>query len=160
MNIHLYRGLLLAAALSLMAAIFGFSNQTGEESGSMSAIFTTPITEIIVAFQEEAMEAAMEAAEVENLYFRIDHLVRKAAHLTEYAILGLVWGLFLRSYGIKTWIFPFLIGSAYAATDEIHQLFLPDRAGLISDVILDSVGVFIGVMCVRLIKKYWRNMPC
>ncbi len=156
MNIHLYRSLLLAAALGLMAAIFGFSSQDGVESGGMSSIVSIPVTEIIVAMQEEAMQVA----EVESLYFQVDHLVRKAAHFTEYALLGLLWGLFLRSYGIKTWILPFLIGSVYAATDEVHQLFLPGRAGLISDVILDSVGVFFGVMLVRLIKKYWRNMPC
>ena len=39
-----------------------------------------------------------------------------------------------------------LTASAYAATDEFHQLFVPGRSGQISDVILDSAGAALGVL--------------
>ena len=40
---------------------------------------------------------------------------------------------------------PWLIAALYAASDEIHQLFVPGRSGQLSDVILDSAGALAGV---------------
>ena len=37
------------------------------------------------------------------------------------------------------------IGIAYAATDEVHQAFVPGRHGAVLDVLVDAVGVLIGV---------------
>ena len=50
-----------------------------------------------------------------------------------------------------------MIGSCYAASDEIHQLFVSGRAGMISDVLIDSVGVLVGWgVFVVLMKKIWK----
>lgn len=38
-----------------------------------------------------------------------------------------------------------LIATAYAATDEVHQLFVPGRGGQVTDVLLDSAGALLGV---------------
>ena len=46
-----------------------------------------------------------------------------------------------------------LIGSFYAASDELHQLFVPGRSGEIKDVLLDSLGVLLGVLLLGLLWK-------
>ena len=50
------------------------------------------------------------------------------------------WSKFL-----KEMLLPWLIAALYAASDEIHQLFVPGRSGQLSDVILDSAGALAGV---------------
>ena len=37
------------------------------------------------------------------------------------------------------------IGIAYAVTDEVHQAFVPGRHGAVLDVLVDAVGVLLGV---------------
>ena len=72
--------------------------------------------------------------------------VGKLAHVTEYLILG--WliqrafgGRSARRTGWQAW----LIALVYAATDELHQMFVPGRASLATDVLIDSAGAAIGI---------------
>ena len=69
-----------------------------------------------------------------------DLLLRKIAHATEYAVLGL---LLLRALGRE--LPAAAVGIAYAVTDEVHQAFVPGRQGAAVDVLVDSVGVLLGV---------------
>jgi VanZ family protein len=70
-----------------------------------------------------------------------DLAVRKLAHLAEYAVLG---GLLQRALGREP--LALLLGSAYAATDEIHQTFVAGRQGSPLDWLLDTAGVAAGVL--------------
>jgi VanZ family protein len=70
-----------------------------------------------------------------------DLVVRKLAHLAEYAVLG---GLLQRALGREP--LALLLGSAYAATDEIHQTFVAGRQGSPLDWLLDTAGVAAGVL--------------
>lgn len=88
----------------------------------------------------------------------ISFYIRKAAHMTEYAILGILWLLTLRAWELKikrAVLFSVIISIVYAATDEAHQLMVAGRAGQIRDVFIDAAGVLIGagiallVHCVR-----------
>jgi hypothetical protein len=77
-----------------------------------------------------------------------DTLLRKGAHLTEYAILG---ALLLRALGRET---PALAaGIAYAATDELHQHFVRGRHAAPLDVLIDAVGVTLGVYVLRRLHQ-------
>lgn len=49
----------------------------------------------------------------------------------------------------KRMIFSLIIGAEYAIFDELHQLFVSDRAGQITDVFIDTIGVVIGI-CVMM----------
>jgi VanZ family protein len=69
-----------------------------------------------------------------------DLLLRKIAHVAEYAVLG---ALLMRAVGSD--LPAAAIGIAYAATDEVHQVFVPGRHGAVLDVLVDAVGVLIGV---------------
>ena len=72
-----------------------------------------------------------------------DTILRKGAHMTEYAILGL---LLLRAIGREL---PALaVGIGYAITDELHQHFVRGRHASPIDVLIDTVGLAIGIFVV------------
>jgi len=48
------------------------------------------------------------------------------------------------------WLFTILIVAAYAAFDELHQLFIPGRSCDIKDWIADMIGVTIGVVAMAI----------
>jgi VanZ family protein len=73
-----------------------------------------------------------------------DEVLRKCAHVTEYAILGF---LLLRAIGRE--LPALLVGIAYAATDEFHQHFVAGRHGSPVDVLIDTVGLLIGTVLVQ-----------
>ena len=76
-------------------------------------------------------------------------MLRKLAHTTEYAVLGF---LLLRAIGREG--LAVLAGVGYAATDELHQHFVPGRHGAVYDVAIDAVGVLVGVYIVpRLARR-------
>lgn len=81
-----------------------------------------------------------------------DLVLRKLAHLAEYAVLG---ALLARAL---TRLWPTLaLGVAYAASDELHQVFVPGRQGSPLDVALDGVGVALGALVwIHLVERRRR----
>lgn len=77
-----------------------------------------------------------------------DLVLRKIAHLTEYAILG---ALLLRA-AAAPWV-AIALGALYATSDEIHQHFVRGRHAAWYDVVLDTVGVTIGVLAWRRARR-------
>ena len=75
-----------------------------------------------------------------------DLLLRKLAHTVEYAILG---ALLLRA--LERELPALVVGVAYAASDELHQHFVPGRRGAPLDVLIDSAGVALGILAWRLL---------
>jgi VanZ family protein len=69
-----------------------------------------------------------------------DYVLRKGAHMTEYAILA---GLLVRATGSYAWAFGLAV--AYAATDELHQTFVRGRHGSPIDLGIDAVGALVGL---------------
>ena len=72
-------------------------------------------------------------------------LLRKFAHFSEFAALGLLlsW-LFGMLRKKKFW--PFLCGFLTACTDETIQRFVPQRGPSVWDVLLDTGGVLVGML--------------
>ncbi len=69
--------------------------------------------------------------------------MRKVAHFTLFFILGTLINMLLGIYGIKgvfRLISSVLYSGAIAFFDETIQLFLPGRAGEITDILTDSFG--------------------
>jgi len=83
----------------------------------------------------------------------VQMFVRKGCHLGEYAVLALLlWRAVRRPYagGTRPWSWreaAYVLAGAglYAVTDELHQSLIPSRAGTMSDVLLDLLGVIIGL---------------
>ena len=84
-----------------------------------------------------------------------DYLIRKAAHFTEYAVLGaLLFGAADTRRGL--W-FPPCFGVLAALADETVQLFAAGRSGQISDVWLDLAGFLAGWIVVGGIAYLCRK---
>jgi VanZ family protein len=69
-----------------------------------------------------------------------DLVLRKLAHAAEYAILGALLYRWLSSISLAL-----VAGSAYAVTDEVHQMFVSGRSGRPTDWLIDTAGVVIGI---------------
>lgn len=118
--------------------IFSFSLQSGDESGKLSGGIVAWIVGLF--FPEDF-------AHIELVHF----LVRKAAHFTEYFILGGLLSLTVReAKWNRPLLKPWLMGTAVACCDETIQLFSDGRAGQITDVMLDSSGVLTGCAVLTL----------
>jgi VanZ family protein len=70
-----------------------------------------------------------------------DTILRKLAHLAEYAILGALLARATRRPGAAV-----VLAALYAVTDEVHQLFVEGRHGSPLDVGIDTVGAIAGVL--------------
>ena len=92
--------------------------------------------------------------------------IRKSGHVSEYAVLALLV-LWARRAGQKKigggqgWIwrdaaFALVVTAAYAATDELHQSFVPSREGSLWDVLIDSAGACAGLFLLWFLCR-WRK---
>ena len=70
-------------------------------------------------------------------------------------ILGILASGLILYYGNinKKYLLAFLICVIYAISDEIHQLFVPGRAGQVRDVLIDSAGSLLGIIIVMAFVK-------
>lgn len=125
-----------------MILIFFLSAQSAYESNGLS----TKFTQVILGFLGQVVPAFGSGA-VDYSFFH--HFVRKLTHFLLYLILGALSARALQKNGMSGWkplVLAVLICAAYAATDELHQVFVPGRSGQISDVLLDSMGAMVGVV--------------
>lgn len=82
--------------------------------------------------------------------------VRKSAHVVEYAVLAwLLWRALRRSPAPATPLWQWsraglvlALAALWAATDELHQVLVPSRQGSAWDVLLDTAGAALGLLCV------------
>ena len=81
------------------------------------------------------------------------HLVRKAAHFTEYALLGFAGAaLFLSGRrGLQPTVNVLSLSLAVAVLDESLQLF-SDRGAMVTDILLDFSGAVCGVLAFLLVR--------
>lgn len=119
-----------------MGIIFFLSAQNGEESLDLSGSFVMAL--------------------LKGLGIAIDEgVLRSIAHCLEFMGLSvLLFNAVYVTWFLKTTpIFAFFGTVIYAVTDEIHQIFVPERAFQISDILLDSTGALIGVIASFVILK-------
>jgi len=141
--------ILLAITILWMTTIFYFSSQPVVESSAISQTITQKIVEITNNIYNNHPPDFLT-----NYIFSTDHFVRKTGHAWEYMILGILVLSCLRIFRIKrTAISAILICMLYAASDEFHQIFVPGRGPLVSDVALDTVAAGFGVLLVFCIKQ-------
>ena len=131
------------AVIIWMIVIFIFSAMTGEESGNLSSGLVHALLKNIPSLSE---------SELAHL------VVRKLAHMTEYAILCLLIINLEKQIGFKIEIKHILIGifisCIYAMTDEYHQSFVNERSGNIIDVGIDTIGAVIAGLVVLIVSRF------
>ncbi len=82
--------------------------------------------------------------------FEMDFLLRKIAHVVEYAVLSaLLWRALEggRPRGVWTlFLLSFFLSVLYAASDEWHQSFVPGRGASARDVLIDAAGALAAAL--------------
>ena len=88
-------------------------------------------------------------------------LVRKAAHISAYFVLGILLFNLLKGYGlgVKKMVFiSIAIAMLYACTDEVHQVFVSGRSGEVRDVLIDTAGAAVGVVVyAALLSRFYKK---
>ena len=140
--------LLLLAILAALAFIWGNSLDSAVESAAKSGRvgeLLRPMLELVVGQGGVT-----------------DHLVRKLAHFTEYAVLGALL-LLLTAVGfrvrLQTVVNCLFFLMAAALTDETIQMFSDGRSSQLTDVWLDfsgaMAGILVGLFCLALCRMCW-----
>lgn len=133
-----------------MAVVFMFSNQQGEESAGTS----NRVTQKILAVASSVTNVTQDTEQ------RVDKIVRKLAHFTIYLVGGILIMNYINTYKLKEEqkiTYSILIGMIYAGTDELHQYFIEGRSCMLTDVIIDTLGVATGVIILCLVIKCIRE---
>ncbi|MCF0229480.1 MAG: VanZ family protein [Parasporobacterium sp.] len=133
----------------LMCCIFWFSSKPADISTEMSNEVGMFVGRIVVPeFNEMPESEQQEYAE------SIDFYVRKSAHAAEYLLLSVLCSitliLWFREHPYLLILLGFLITVFYAETDEIHQSYVPGRACMLSDIMIDSAGAAAGALLTAL----------
>lgn len=139
--------------ITCMVQIFMFSADPAEQSDKKSNGMIIWIAERLVGHTLNEAERKMKV----NEYAKV---VRKGAHIFIYFLLGFLVINLVIEYKMldwKTMFLSFVITFLYACSDEIHQLFVRGRSGSIIDVGIDSIGIYLGILCYYFIKKLRRT---
>lgn len=77
--------------------------------------------------------------------YLIDFLIFKTLHMIEYAALYflLFRAMWSRHKSTKAYVWAFVVCVLYAASDEIHQTYVPGREGRLRDVVIDTAGMLL-----------------
>lgn len=153
------RFLYLIPVVIWMIFIFYMSGKTGQESSGQSGKISLFITNLLEKVRQDP------AQEMQNLQDILELVIRKAAHMTEYAILFLLSYLAMVKISMSQSRFynrsiAVLISLLYACSDEMHQLLVPGRSGRMIDVGIDMAGVLIVLICMILSKNTKWKIIC
>lgn len=151
---RVYIGYLLV--ILWMGVIFYFSSRSGDISAAQSNGFKEILKESVPGVYSVVGTMVKSGVKIFS--------VRKLAHMFLYMILTVL--LYIPTKGVfekyrLSLIITTGVSMSYAVLDEIHQLFVPGRSGQIQDIIIDGIGVLVGVLLVMLfytmknkIRKY------
>ncbi|HXG24630.1 MAG TPA: VanZ family protein [Chthonomonadales bacterium] len=123
-----------------MGILFSMSTDVG----SMQS--TSGFIAVFVKFIAPDLAASLTPVQWEH----VERVIRKAAHLFEYAVLMLL-AVRAIQYGrphlrTRSVLIAFVITALFAVTDEIHQSFVPSRTALPTDVLIDITGATIATV--------------
>ena len=147
--IRIILGILLIGTFFI---IFGFSNQSGEESSGISRKVTEFIAEKILNIPDNAKQEIIE---------NMEGIVRKIAHFSIYTLVGILIMAFMSTYKLLLWKklgISIMGGLIYAISDEYHQSFIPGRSAEVRDVLIDLSGVIFGIIIVLVIILLYKAL--
>jgi len=135
-----------------VAVIFSFSLQLGEVSGDISGSFLRKVLEWFAPGVFEKLETMpQEQLDIWHM------ILRKCAHFTEFAVLGVLSSLTLLQTKVSHRVLiAMMFCLAVASLDETLQLFVDGRAGRIVDVMIDGAGALSGIGLVGFLCR-WRR---
>ena len=154
MKVNILRIILIILILCTFYVIFGFSSQDSKESGGLSEKITIFIAEKFNILKDKTTQ------QTENIINKMEKVIRKLAHFSIYTVVGILLMSFISTYKLKEGIriiVSLVIGIIYAASDEIHQSFIPGRGPQVTDVMIDTMGVLLGILLVMLVIKIYKK---
>lgn len=143
----------LIVAAGCVLGMFYFSNQNGDRSNGISEDIVLHILNLLSISPDSSIKV-MDLA---------NFVIRKLAHFSEYTVLGIGLCGLMRVLVKRYWgIAAIVLGAVLASLDEFHQLFIPGRSAMVSDVVIDICGVVVGSIIFTLIillqeKKRWSS---
>lgn len=142
----LLKPLAFVPALLMIFIIFNFSQQPGDVSAGLSL----KISRKVVTTVDYVFEQNWSDTQINQYVDKIHFYVRKAGHITEYFILAITITLPLYVvFGLRhaiLFIVSGIICVLLACGDEYHQTFISGRTGTPKDVLIDSIGIFSGIL--------------
>lgn len=147
---YILKPLSFVPAIMVMFMIFTLSSQDGVTSSNLSYKVSHKLVEIA----DKVMDLELSSSETESYIRRFHHYVRKLGHVTEYFILAVSIAFPLYVYGLRGWRLMLFAGAfcvGFAALDEYHQSFVAGRGPSYRDVGIDSIGIFTGIIIVRIV---------
>lgn len=132
-----------------MIVIFLFSQDNGNSSSNKSEyIVNISIKLFIHNYDTYNIKTQT------NIFNVLSTIIRKGAHMTEYAILALLVFLFLdNKTKIRNYVIPVIFSFLYSLTDEIHQLFIASRNGSFIDCLIDTFGALLIMLIIYFTNK-------
>ena len=151
-NILVLRIISALLLISVMVIIFIFSSENAAKSDNTSGSLIAAVIKLFTPEWE-----SLTLAERLKLIAPYQVFVRKAAHFTIYAVLGVFSFLTFITYKNIPIKIRFLIISMvcllYSISDEIHQTFISGRSGELRDVCVDFCGSLAGIIFIGLISR-------
>ena len=147
--------ILLILICCVFYIIFNFSNQQAEESEGLSRNITSDIVNIFYDTKQ------LEQSQVQEIVATTDRIVRKLAHFSLYTITGMILMLLLNTTNLKKKnkiYISLILGILYAISDEMHQIFVPGRTPLITDVLIDTLGIIFGISIIIIVIKIYNKI--
>ena len=137
-----------------MVCVFLFSCENADDSSDTSGRFVNLVISIFYGDYDE-----LPMWEQEGIRGNISHFIRKTAHFTIFAALGFF--AFLTS-GQKKLLCKgtaavLIFCGLYAVSDEIHQYFVPGRACMLRDMLLDTCGSLAGIAAALVALKIFSR---
>ena len=154
MKKNILRGILIILLLGTFWMIFNFSSQDGDESSGVSK----KVTETLTSNSKKIKK--LDQKQKQEKLKEIEHVIRKLAHFSIYTLVGILLMALMSTYNIKQnsrITTSLIIGIIYASSDEIHQSFTPGRSPMITDVLIDTLGISLGICMVIFVIKVYRN---
>ena len=132
-----------------LSLIFFFSNQNGELSSQSSSLVVNIVNSTLQLFNPKIDI---------SIYPIATFIIRKLAHMFLYFILYLITYYMMYQFKIeKRKSLALLFCFFYAITDEVHQLFINERSGQITDVLIDTSGSLIALLLIFTLNHLKKN---
>ena len=131
----------LVALILWIAFIWANSLVPGDVSSAESGFFLQLLRPLIEAVGTDDLELA-------------HTVLRKIAHFSEYAALGvLAW----RALGPEAFLHVVAVGIAVPCIDETIQRFIPGRVGALGDVAIDMAGFATAIAICLIVSRHKKT---
>lgn len=137
--------LLWAVTVAWAAQIYNFSTAT------FGGVFTTWLLTQILHLLNLTVSFPT--------FLFLHHLMRKSAHVTEYALFAMLLYYSLGGSRHREWRWPLalwatVVAGVYSLTDEFHQVFVPGRGPSLRDCGIDTLGAVLGILILYVHSRF------